>query len=166
MTASKNENEPGEPAGLKDDEIKTERSLGRRSLLTLVAGAVGAGVASCVPVGPGGFTTTNPGYTGLTDNDTGQFQDQPNYGRFGGGGGPTYTGLTDNDSGAYQDQEGYGRFGGGGGGAIYTGFNDNDTGAYADAAGYGRGTGSSYTGLNDSDTGPYADAAGYGRRGW
>ncbi|MGF1627380.1 MAG: hypothetical protein ACFCVH_21070 [Alphaproteobacteria bacterium] len=161
--------EPAVGTALRDEDIKTESAFGRRTLLSLIAGATGAGVASCVPAGNTGRGLLTPQptttYTGLTDSDTGQFQDQPGYGRHGSST-PTYTGLTDSDAGQYEDQAGYGRYGSST--PAYTGLTDNDTGQYQDQPGYGRygSSTSTYTGLTDSDSGPYQDSPGYGRRGY
>lgn len=161
MSDAKKSSKDASSHTLTDNDIKTERSIGRRSLFALVAGAAGAGLAACVQVNPartGGGTVSNPAggggtrvqQSGLTDNDP---QDQP-----GNGSGPRYSGLNDSDSGnsaAGSDNAGYGRTG-----PQPTGFSDNDP---VDSPGYGQGR--AYSGRSDSD-GPGSaggeDQPGYG----
>ena len=181
---------------LKDDEIVSGPSVGRRSVLAaLGAGtatlAAGVRPASAQITDSDGGACADPGgrgrgRTGVTDSDGGAFADPVGNGRF--------TGWTDSDFGSCSDPAGQGRGtrasggggGGGGGGGRASGPTDSDGGAYADPVGQGRGgvrTGRTDSdggtwadppgggrwgsGLTDSDQGPYIrDQGGSGRRGW
>ena len=107
---------------LKDDEIQTQRRVGRRRAFLRIGG-VAAGAVGLV-VGCGGrrgtyiVTAQN-----ATDGDTGYRADPA-----GGGRGPT--GMTDRDAGECADPANYGVAG--------SGLTDSDSGACADTAGNGR----------------------------
>ena len=149
---------------LTDDQILTRpKAMGRRRLLvSLGAGAVGAGTMLAPTARAQGFTDNDTGPyadpagrgrgTGCTDSDGGTYADPVGAGRG--------TGYSDSDSGASMDPAGCGRGqrGGGGGGP-----SDNDSGQYADPAGQGRG--GVRTGHTDSDSGGWADPPGGGRQG-
>ena len=163
------------PCTLRDDDIKTERTFGRRSMLSMVAGVAGAGLATGVPVrgsvlahGATGYSDNDSGKradeagngrgTGLTDNDAGQFQDP-----VGNGTGQGQSGLNDSDSGNNADPAGQGR---GNKPRNGGGLTDNDVGQFQDPI--GGGTGPMQSGLNDSDDASSAggaDQGGYGRTG-
>ena len=81
------------PAPLRDDQIVTKRSVGRRAFLgILTAGSVGAVLA--------------PGEAAAADVDNGHWTDAGSCPR---GGGGVYTGTTDSDNGNITDASGYGR---------------------------------------------------------
>jgi hypothetical protein len=171
------------PSLLGVEEMKANRGTNRRSFMSKVLGGVAFGALATVS---GKARAWQPGYTGITDNDTGHNSDNPGYGRGGRGSraASPNTGATDNDS---SDPVNGGRRGGA------TGVTDQDTGAGADNAGYGRGrlgqpgvrqggrvgpgptdndssdrTGEGrgrYSGVSDQDTGSNSDNAGYGRGG-
>ncbi|MCB1388935.1 MAG: hypothetical protein KDK12_07315, partial [Rhodobacteraceae bacterium] len=108
---------------LSEDEIRTGRALGRRSVLLGAA----AGVATLANA------KVACAQSGITDSDTGGSADPAGNGR--GSGGGSRSGLTDSDSGASADPAGNGR---GGGGSSRSGLTDSDSGASADPAGNGR----------------------------
>ena len=130
---------------LKDDEIVSGPSVGRRSVLA----ALGAGTATLA-------AGVRPASAQITDSDGGACADP-------GGRGRGRTGVTDSDGGAFADPVGNGRF---------TGWTDSDFGSCSDPAGQGRGTrasggggggGGRASGPTDSDGGAYADPVGQGR---
>lgn len=124
---------------LENEEIVSERKLGRRSTL----GIIGASVAGAAAVSMGAALL--PGSAeAQSDSDSGRYADAAGRGR---------TGATDSDSGPNADRAGHGRGNG------RSGVTDSDSGPNADAAGNGRGRNCS-----DSDGGSYADPAGRGRR--
>lgn len=80
-------------APLRDDQIVTKRSVGRRGFLGLLtAGSVGIVLA--------------PKEAAATDVDNGNWTDSGSCPR---GGGGVYTGYTDSDNGNITDASGYGR---------------------------------------------------------
>jgi hypothetical protein len=154
---------------LTDDEISSARTdapddESRRSVLTKIAGAVGAGaLAAALPAchHRGYYYTGTMHATGITDSDGGPYADRAGYGR--GRARGMGTGITDSDAGPYADPPGQGR----GRYGMTSGVTDSDAGPYADPAGQGRGTmRMGTTGITDSDGGPYADPPGQGRGRW
>ena len=151
---------------LKDDEIVSRPSVGRRSLLAALGvgtATLAAGVrpASAQITDSDGGPCADPGgrgrgRTGVTDSDGGAFADPGGNGRF--------TGRTDSDGGSCADPVGQGRgTRSGGGGGRASGPTDSDGGRYADPGGQGRG--GVRTGRTDSDGGTWADPPGGGRWG-
>lgn len=145
--SSTDKKDPQDKAGqltLTDEDITSDRSMGRRGMLKSVGGSILAGtVVSVVGVSA---KAEEPAEL-ATDSDP---NDAAGRGR---------TGRTDSDSGSNADGAGHGRRGGGGGGGRRGGgVSDSDSGPNADAAGRGR------TGRSDSDSGSNADRAGHGRR--
>lgn len=124
---------------LENEEIVSERKLGRRSTL----GIIGASVAGAAAVTMGAALLPRSAEA-QSDSDTGRYADPAGRGR---------TGVTDSDGGPNADRAGHGR------GSGRSGITDSDTGPNADPAGNGRGRNCS-----DSDGGRYADPAGRGRR--
>lgn len=138
MSDSKKSSKDASSHTLTDNDIKTERSIGRRSMFALVAGAAGAGLAACVQVNPARTGPTAPTPTTPAVNPG--------------------SGINDNDFGNNSDVAGRGI-----GGA--TGHTDNDAG---DIAGNGIGPGIPQTNLSDSDTQASPggqDPSGFGRTG-
>jgi hypothetical protein len=127
------------PRSLTDNDISSQRSITRRSLLGAMGIGLGAAAATVVGAGTGAAQQG-----GCTDSDIGANQDMPGYGRrcrpFGG----PQSGCTDNDAGAYEDPPGGGRYcGPGGGGPGGPGSDrpkactDNDNGPTQDPPGLG-----------------------------
>jgi hypothetical protein len=154
----------GRDGTLTDEEITTERSLGRRGVVGLLSAGVGA-VALATGCGRRRVVQVQTVASGITDSDGGPCADP-------GGGGRGITGVTDGDGyGGCNDPVNRGR---GGGRQVvqvqraYTGVTDRDSGPGSDPGGYGRGgvRVQVRTGLTDSDRGYGADAGGNGRRGY
>ena len=154
---------------LTDDDIASGRAdapedESRRSVLTKIAGALGAGAAAAVIPAchhRAYYYTGARHPTGITDSDGGPYADQAGYGR--GTARGMVTGITDSDAGPYADPAGQGR----GRYGYASGITDSDAGPYADPPGQGRGTTRmGMTGITDSDGGPYADPPGRGRGRW
>ena len=146
---------------LNDEDIVTDKDVGRRKLL----GFAGVGAASAVALATGCGrrrvvrVQTVQTVSGITDNDGGQYADPAGNGR-----GTTVvvqqqSGITDSDGGQYADPAGNGR-----GGVVVqqSGVTDSDGGPCADPGGGGRG----YSGLTDSDGGQCSDPGGRGRSGY
>ena len=132
------QNKPGQLT-LTDEDITSERAMGRRGMLQTVGGSLLAGAVVTLV---GAQVKAEEPTEAATDSDP---NDAAGRGR---------TGRTDNDSGSNADQAGHGRGrrrgGGGGGSRRRSGATDSDSGANADAAGRGR------TGRTDSDSGSVA----------
>jgi hypothetical protein len=105
---------------LREDEIVTERNMGRRSLLGIVGGGLLLGTAATVV---GNEAKAQKPEELASDSDSGANADPAGRGR---------TGHTDRDSGGSSDQAGRGV-------CAERGHTDSDTGGSADAAGRGRG---------------------------
>jgi hypothetical protein len=137
---------------LKDEDIVTEKDVGRRELVGLLG--VGAAGAVALVSGCGGRRTRvvevqTVSTTGYTDGDSSYgCTDSPGYGR-----GPQIAGVTDGDQGNCGDPANYGRRGGGQQQVIIqqqaSGCSDSDP---HDPVG------------TDGDVGYGADAVGQGRR--
>jgi hypothetical protein len=167
---------PDKPRTLTDNDISSQRSMSRRSLLGALGVGLGAAAATVVGAGSGAAQQ------GCTDNDFGARQDAPGAGVRCGpyGGRPSQSGCTDNDSGARQDPPGAGvSCGPHGGRPPQSGCSDNDSGASEDPVGAGRGCrapggpGGGHGGpgfrpkaCTDSDGGPNQDPPGLGINCW
>ena len=105
---------------LTDEEIVTEKSIGRRSTLRIIgASVVGAAVAAAV----GLRGSTAEAQQGPSDSDSGPGEDAPGRGR---------TGFSDRDSGPNEDRPGHGV-------CALRGTSDSDSGPGEDPPGHGRG---------------------------
>lgn len=105
-------------ATLVEDEIQTERPVGRRSAL----GILGVGVVGAVAA-TGLLAGAQRAEAQVTDSDTGGNADSAGHGR---------TGQTDRDSGPDGDRAGHGV-------CAQRGHTDSDSGSGADSGGHGRG---------------------------
>lgn len=103
---------------LSEDEIATDRRVGRRGALSILgAGVVGGAVAAT------GLVNAQTAHAKASDSDSGANADPAGRGR---------TGHTDRDSGSQADRAGRGV-------CAERGTTDSDTGGSADPAGRGRG---------------------------
>lgn len=169
---------------LSEDELVSERAVGRRSALTAMGGVV-LGAAAMTVLGAAGAEsaeaqsdgdmgryadgTARPPpprpppprrrRSGVTDSDSGQGADPAGNGR--GRRGSARSGCTDSDGGPNADPGGAGRRCAGG---RRTGCSDSDGGPNADPGGAGRRCGGGARSCSDSDGGPSADPGGRGRR--
>ncbi len=125
---------------LEENEITTERVMGRRSTL----GAIGATVLGAAALTLGAAAGQPKRAHAQSDTDSGPGADPAGRGR---------TGCSDSDGGGNADRGGHGRHCGG--------YTDSDSGSCADPGGRGRGPARN---CSDSDGGGCADPAGRGRR--
>lgn len=135
---------------LGEDDIETERGIGRRSTIGII-GASFAAMAGVLGIEP------SEAEAQCTDSDGGQWADP-------GGGGRRCrrSGCSDSDGGRWADPAGAGRRCGGGVRVVpRTGCTDGDGGRWADPAGGGR---RCVRSCSDPDSGRWSDPAGRGRR--
>ena len=135
---------------LSEEDIHTERGLGRRSALAGIGAAV-VGTAAVTALG----ALAPEEAQAQTDRDGGPNADPAGRGR---------TGRTDSDGGPNADRAGHGRGRARRRPRPRRGCTDSDGGRFADAAGRGRRCRRGRRRCSDSDGGRYADPAGRGRR--
>lgn len=142
---------------LAEEDIVTEREIGRRDAVSLF-GVVAAGAVAFATGCRRRVQTVQVVQSAITDNDYGPCSDPVNAGR-------GVSGITDSDRVGCVDPVNRGR---GGGRVVQVqpayrqGITDRDGGPCADPGGAGRG----YSGLTDSDGGYCSDPGGRGRSGY
>ncbi|MCZ7682782.1 MAG: hypothetical protein M5U28_29905 [Sandaracinaceae bacterium] len=147
-----------QPKTLAEDELTTERVVGRRSALGVIGVVLGAGGLSVLGAG-----ALESEAEAQSDRDVGRYADSPAQAPRQPPRPPprrARSGITDSDGGPGADPAGNGRGGRGG----RSGCSDSDGGRFADPGGAGRRCGGGRRRCSDSDGGQYADPGGAGRR--